>query len=87
MKEVERPASVLVTPRNYNLNRFPDAAVGFDPRIAQIVESAQDVVVPERREREAKPAFIDDFARSERAKHTALKQIILGASACVCDCG
>ena len=35
-----------------------DAAVGFDSCIPQIIESAQDVVVPKRRERETEPAFV-----------------------------
>src|SRR6202023_2154089 len=55
-----------------------DAAVGCDSCIPQIIESAQDVVVPKRREREAEPAFVDDFAGSERAEHAALKQIVFG---------
>src|SRR5580700_4509557 len=78
MKEVERPAPVLVTALNHDVNGFTDAAVGFDSRISQIVESAQDVVVPKRRKREAEPAFVDDFTGSERAEHVALEQIVFG---------
>jgi hypothetical protein len=76
MQEVERPASVLVAALDHDFDGFTDAAVGFDSGIAQIVESAQDVVVPERREREAEPAFVDNFAGSQRAEHAALEQII-----------
>jgi hypothetical protein len=78
MKEVERPAPVLVAALNHNFDGFTDAAVGFDSCISQIVESAQHVVVPERWEREAKPSFVDDFTGSKRAEHAALEQIIFG---------
>ncbi len=85
MKEVERPAPVLVTALDYDFDGLTDAAVGFDSCIPQIIESAQDVVVPKRREREAEPAFIDDFASSKRAEHAALKKIVFGPLACLGD--
>ena len=50
MKEVERPAPVLVAALNHSFDGVADAAVGFGPCILQIIESAQDVVVPKRRE-------------------------------------
>src|ERR1700722_3784497 len=78
MKEVERPAPVLVAALNHDFDGLSDAAVGFDFRIPQIVESAQNVVVPKRREREPEPAFVDDFAGSKRAEHPALEQIVFG---------
>ena len=53
MKEVERPPPVLVASLNHDFDGFTDAPVGFDSCISQIIESAQDVVVPKRREREA----------------------------------
>jgi len=62
-----------------------DAAVGFDSCISQIVESAQDVVVPKRRERDARPAFVDDFAGAKRAEHAAIEEIIFGALASLRD--
>jgi hypothetical protein len=49
---------------HYDFDGFPNAAVGFDSCISQIIESAQDVLVPKRREREAEPVFVDDFASS-----------------------
>ena len=76
MKEVERPAPVLVAALDHNFDGVTDAAVRFDSRIPQIIETAQDVVVPERREREAKPAFLDDFTASQRVEHAALEQIV-----------
>ena len=78
MKEVERPAPVLVAALDHDFDGVTDAAVGFDSCIPQIIESAQDVVVPKRREREAEPAFVDDFAGSKRAEHAALEQIVFG---------
>ena len=78
MKEVQRPAPVLVAALDYDFDGFVDAAVGFDSCISQIIESAQDVVVPKRWEREAEPAFFDDFASSKGAEHAALEQIVFG---------
>ncbi len=49
--------------------------------ISQIIETAQDVVVPKRWEREAEPASFDDFASSKRAEHAALEQIVFGTLA------
>ena len=46
MKEVERPAPVLVAALNHGFDGVTGAAVGFDSCIPQIIESAQDVVVP-----------------------------------------
>jgi hypothetical protein len=85
MKEVERPAPVLVAALNHGFDGVTDAAVGFDSCISQIIESAQDVVVPKRREREAEPAFVDDFASSKRAEHAALEQIVFGPLAGLSD--
>ena len=78
MKEVERPAPVLVAPLNHDFDGLADAAVRFDSCISQIIESAQNVVVPKRREGKAQPAFVDDFAGSKRAEHAALEQIVFG---------
>src|SRR6266480_3281176 len=85
MKEVERPAPVLVAALNHGFDGVTDGAVGFDSCIPQIVESAQDIVVPKRREREAEPAFIEDFAGSKRAEHAALEQIVFGPLASLSD--
>ena len=73
MNEVQRPAPVLVAALNYDFDGVADAAVGFDARTPQMIESPQDVVVPKRREREAEPAFVDHFAGSKRAEHAALE--------------
>lgn len=52
MKEVERPAPVLVPALNHGFDGITDAVSGLIPAFPKIVESAQDVVVPKRRERE-----------------------------------
>jgi hypothetical protein len=49
MKEVEGPAPVMVAALDHGFDGFTDAAVGFDSRIPQIIESTQDVVVPKCR--------------------------------------
>jgi hypothetical protein len=64
MKEIERPSPVLVAARQHDLDSVIEAAVGFAFCISQIIESAQNVVVPKRRVRESQPAFVDDFASS-----------------------
>jgi hypothetical protein len=78
MKPAERPAPVLVAAFHHDFDSFPDAAIGFDSCIAKIIETAQYIVVPEGREREAKPAFVDDFSCSKRAEHAAFEQIVFG---------
>jgi hypothetical protein len=78
MKEVERPAPVLVAALSHDFDGFTDAAVGFDSCIPQVIEAAQDVVVPKRGEREAEPALVDDFAGSKGAEHAAFEQIVFG---------
>jgi hypothetical protein len=85
MKEVQRSAPVLVVALNHGFDGVTDAAVGLDSCISQIIESAQDVIVPKRREREAQPAFVDDFASSKRAEHAALEQIVFGPLAGLSD--
>jgi hypothetical protein len=85
MEEVQRPAPVLVAALNHAFDGVTDATVGRDSCISQIIESAQDVVVPKRREREAQPAFVDDFASSKRAEHAALDQIVFGPLAGLSD--
>src|SRR6266568_325881 len=85
MKEVERPAPVLVAALNHGFDGIIDAVVGFDSCIPQIIESAQDVIVPKRREGEAEPAFVDDFASSKRAEHAALEQIVFAPPAGLSD--
>src|SRR5947209_5107025 len=85
MKEVERPAPVLVAALHHGFDGFTDAAVGFDSCIPQIIESTQDVVVPKRRVREAQPAFVDDFASSKRAEHASLEQIVFALLAGLTD--
>jgi len=73
MKEVEGPAAILVAALEHRCDRLTEATVGLDSCIAEIIEAPQDVVVPERREREAEPAFVDDLAGSKRAEHAALE--------------
>ena len=50
MTEVEGPAAVLVAAPGDDSDGVTDAAVGLESGISQIIEPAQDVVVPKRRE-------------------------------------
>src|SRR2546423_11916733 len=85
MKEVQRPPAVLVAALDHDFDGIPNVAVGFDSCVPQIIESAQDVVVPKRREREAQPALVDDFVSSNRAEHAALEQIVFASLAGLSD--
>src|SRR5262249_43704023 len=46
MKKVERPTPVLVASLDHGFDRLSNAAVGFDSCIPQIIEPAQDIVMP-----------------------------------------
>ena len=66
---------------NHGFDGVANAAVGFDSCISQIIQSAQHIVVPKRRKREAEPAFVDYFVSSKRAEHAALEQIVFSLPA------
>src|SRR5690348_15010350 len=85
MNDVQRPATVLVPASDYDFDRLTDAALGWGTCIPQIIQSAQDIVVPKRRKRKAEPALVDHFARLERTKHAALEQVVLGPPAGLAD--
>ena len=76
MHEIERPAPVLVAAFDHDIDGFTDSVVGLESCVSQVIESTQDVVVPERWEREAEPAFVDHFAGSERAKQATGEEIV-----------
>ena len=67
MKQVERPAPVLVAARNYGFNGLADADARIDSRIPQLIESAQDVVVPKvGNEKRSQRSSMTSPVRSER---------------------
>src|SRR5689334_23364001 len=76
MKQVERPAPVLVAALQDNFDGASDATVGFDACVAQVIEPAQNVVMPKGRVRKAQPALVDHLAGPQRAEHAALQQIL-----------
>jgi hypothetical protein len=86
VEQVEGPATVLVTALEHDFDGFADALVRLDSGVAQIVEAAQDVVVPKRGEGKAEPRLLDDFAGAKRTEHAALEEIILGTLAGAGDC-
>src|SRR5689334_1034650 len=79
MKQVERPAPVLVAPLDDHLHSFPNAAVRVDLCTPQVVDPAKHVIMPERRKREAQPALVNHLASSKRAEHAALEQILFSS--------
>ncbi len=85
MKVVQRPTPILLATFHHYFDGFTDTAVGFDSCAPQIIESAQDVVVPMRRVREAQPAFVDDLAGAKRAEQAAFEQIVFGPLASLRD--
>src|SRR5215472_3806002 len=85
MTPVERPPSILMAAFDHDLDGLLDAAVRFYSRAAQVIESAQDIVVPERRIGEAEPVFVDHLAGAKRAEQSALQKIIFRLLACLCD--
>lgn len=87
MKKVEWPAAVLVAACDDDLDGLLDAAVRLDAGFPQIIEPAQDVVVPKRGEGKAEPTQVNDFASSKGAEHTALEKIIFGSFASPGDGG
>src|SRR5215475_4777434 len=78
MQQIQGPATVLVTALNDHLDGLADAVVGFNACTPEIIETAQNVVVPKRWEGEAEPALVDNFTAAKRAEHLALKQIAFG---------
>ncbi len=62
MQKIEGPSAILVAARKDDLDSFVHSVVGFDAGVAQIVEPAQDVIVPVCGIGEPQPAFVDDVA-------------------------
>jgi len=58
---------------DYDFDGVTHAAVGLNSGVAQIIEAAQDVVVPESRVGELEPAFVDGLAGAQRAEHSAIE--------------
>jgi hypothetical protein len=76
---VERPAAVLALCAADNVDCFAEALVARRARGLEIVERAEDVVVPARWEGELKENRLDDFARAMRAKQPVHQQKLAAA--------
>ena len=87
MQQIQGPASVLVPPPDHDVDCLTHAVVRFGAGTAEIVKSAQNIVMPERWEREAKPAFVDDLSGAKGAEKAALEQIVFGSLAGLGDGG
>lgn len=81
MKQVERPAPVLVTAIDYDFDGVTDALIGFNAGGSQVVQPPQHIKVPKGREGKPEPPFIDNFASPKRAEHAAFHQVVFGSLA------
>ena len=81
MEMVHRPSPVLMAPRLHDSNCLVYSFVGFDLRASKVIKPAQDVVMPHRRKRKARPISIDDLAGAKPPEHSTLEQIFVGFSA------
>jgi hypothetical protein len=82
---LERPPAVVVALRLNQLDCLRHTLVGSDAGAAQIVERAQHVVVPPRRESEARPRgaalaiSLDHLAGRSSSEKAALEEVLLPA--------
>src|SRR6185503_20118528 len=82
---VERPAPVGVSPGGHPRDGFSDAAIRPDAGGAQVVEPAQYVVVPPRRECEPRPrrpalaVALDLLAGRPATEQLPLEQVLQSA--------
>src|SRR5205807_6048555 len=79
----QRPTPILALAAAENLDRLGEARVARRVDNLEIIESAEDVVVPPRREREAKEDWLDDFASAVGAKEAVHEQEFTTAALCI----
>ena len=84
---LERPAAVGIAIVLDDSDRLGHALVGPDLGVAQVVEPAQDVVVPPGREREPQPVGVDHLAGRLPTEQPALEHVLLAALAGLPDLG
>src|SRR5689334_20908050 len=63
------------------LNRFVHARIWRVPERAEVIESAQHVVLPADWKRELEPGWVDDFAAALASKQLSLEEVLLTAFA------
>src|SRR6185369_6578442 len=78
---LERPPAVRIPMALDDADGLGDALVGLDPRVAQVIEAAQDVVVPPGRERELEPARVDHLAGRLPPEQPPFEQVLLASGA------
>src|SRR5947208_1597666 len=71
---VQRPATILALAGAHNFDRLRKARVGRRIDGLEIVQSAEDVVVPARWERKMQENRLDDFAGAVGAKEPVTEQ-------------
>src|SRR6185437_15824724 len=84
---VEEPAAIRLSPADDRCDRLLNPRIRLNAGRAQIVEPAQHVIVPKRRERELRPRRIDDLTGRAAPEEPALEQILLCARPGICDRG
>lgn len=77
--DLDWPPAVAIALRGDQLDRLGHALVGRHAGAAQVIEAAQHVVVPPRREGKAGPGVVDDLAGRPPAEEAALEEVLLAA--------
>src|SRR4051812_32644901 len=77
---LQRPAAVGATVPLDNAKRLVEAFLTLDAGVTQVVEPTQDVVEVPVRERELKPALVDDLACRFPPEQPPLQHVLLAAA-------
>src|SRR6266516_62827 len=80
VRMLQRPAPVLALPATDDIDCLGEAPVARRVDGLEIVESAEDVVVPPWREREASEERLDDFAGPVGAKEPVYQEELAAAA-------
>src|SRR5262249_13759647 len=91
VSQVEQPASVVLAALEHDCDRLLDSSIRLHGGCPQVVKRAEDVVVPQGRKRELRPALMplsvfDHLASRQPSEQTALEEILLRALPSVCHC-
>ena len=79
MRVIEEPATVGLSPALEEVQGIPDARVGLNPGVSEVIERTEDVVVVAGRERELQELRIRDLAGRAASEESALKQVLLAS--------
>ena len=79
VRAIEEPSTVGLPPSFDDLAGIPDARVGLNTGVPEVVERTEDVVVIAGRERELQERRIRDLAGRAPSKESAFEQVLLAA--------